>query len=401
MNVRVKVYLFLAVFVGVIAGGYFFQQRYFNGQRAEAVTDEALQQGEDAVPVELSTAKLGPISSFLTSTANLRALREVQVASLTAGVVSTLHVEEGDAVGKGNLLCRLDDSELQIRLKLAQQRLAQARLQQERARIRLQQAAVKIENTQEDLDRQEAAGKEGLVSEQVVAEVRYRLDDLLHDRRSADSEQREFIHRIEELEAEIQQVKLEISRSRITAPFSGHVIERTVELGQTVRNLDGLFKLGALSPLYADVHLAEKDAQAVRPKLEAQVSLGSRGAEKVDGRVLRVSPVVDESSGTVKVTVELGSAGAGFKPGAFVSVRILTDQRFEAVLIPKRSIVEENDESFVYIDQENVARKRKVELGHQSDAEVEIRSGVSAGDRVVVAGQGSLTDGAKIREVSI
>ena len=66
----------------------------------------------------------------------------------------------------------------------------------------------------------------------------------------------------------------------------------------------------------------------------------------------------------------------------------------------KRSIVEEDNESFVYIGQDNVARKEKVELGYQNDAEVEIRSGVSAGDRVVVAGQGSLTDGAKIREVS-
>ena len=234
----------------------------------------------------------------------------------------------------------------------------------------------------------------------MVAEVRYRLDDLLHDQRSADSEQREFTHRIEELAAEIQQVKLEIFRARITAPFSGHVTERTVELGQTVRNLDPLFKLGTLSPLYADVHLAERDAQTVRPNFEAQVSLGSNNTEKVKGRVLRVSPVVDDSSGTVKVTVELGSSGAGFKPGAFVSVRILIDERAEAVLIPKRGVVEEDNESFVYIDQDNVARKKKVELGYQSDTEVEIRSGVSAGEKVVVAGQGSLTDGAKIREVS-
>lgn len=402
MNLRLKVYLFLASLTAVSVGGYFIQQKYFNGEKAEAGSDEAKKKKEEAdtVPVELSTAKLGPISSYLTSTANLRAMREVQVASLTAGVLSTLHVEEGDVVGKGDVLARLDDSDLQIRLRLAEQRLAQAKLQQERAKIRFQQTEVQIKNTKEELDRQETAGKEGLVSEQVVAEVRYRLDDLLHVERSADSEQREFTHRIEELEAEIQQVKLEISRARITAPFSGHVTERTVELGQTVRNLDGLFKLGTLSPLYADVHLAERDAQAVRPNFEAQVSLGSNSTETVGGRVLRVSPVVDDASGTVKVTVELGPAGRGFKPGAFVSVQILTDERDEAVLIPKRSIIEEDNESFVYIGQDNIARKKKVELGYQSDAEVEIRSGVSAGDRVVVAGQGSLTDGAKIREAS-
>ena len=400
MNLRVKVYLFLASLIAVSAGGYFVQQQYFNGEKAEASSEEAKKEEEaDTVPVELSTATLGPISSFLTSTANLRAKREVQVASLTAGVVSSLQVEEGDVVAKGDLLCRLDDSDLQIRLKLAEQRLAQAKLQQERAKIRVEQSAVQIKNTKEELDRQETAGKEGLVSEQVVAEVRYRLDDLLHGQRSADSERREFTHRIEELEAEIQQV-LEISRARITAPFGGHVTERTVELGHTVRNLDALFKLGTLSPLFADVHLAERDAQTVRPRFVAHVSLGSNSTETVQGSVLRVSPVVDDSSGTVKVTVELGPSGAGFKPGAFVSVQILTDERTEAVLIPKRGVVEEDNQSFVYICQNNVARKKKVELGYQSDTEVEIRSGVSVGEKVVVAGQGSLTDGAKIREIS-
>ena len=247
MNLRLKAYLFLVSLIGLSAGGYFLYQHYFNGKPVEAVSSEAAQKKAEAdtVPVELSTATLGPISSFLTSTANLRAMREVQVASLTAGVVSTLEVEEGDLVRTGDLLCRLDDSEFQIRLKLTEQRMAQARLQQERAKIRLEQSGVQIKNTKQELDRQETAGKEGLVSEQVVAEVRYRFDDLLHDERSADSEQREFTHRIEELAAEIQQVKLEISRARITAPFSGHVTERTVELGQTVRNLDPLFKPGA------------------------------------------------------------------------------------------------------------------------------------------------------------
>jgi len=147
MNLRLKAYLFLVSLIGLSAGGYFLYQHYFNGKPVEAVSSEAAQAEADTVPVELSTATLGPISSFLTSTANLRAMREVQVASLTAGVVSTLEVEEGDLVRTGDLLCRLDDSEFQIRLKLTEQRMAQARLQQERAKIRLEKSGVQIKNT--------------------------------------------------------------------------------------------------------------------------------------------------------------------------------------------------------------------------------------------------------------
>jgi RND family efflux transporter MFP subunit len=387
--------------IAIFGGGGYLIKYYLTAQAAAKGGNRGQEKkkddGKDASPVELIVAKRDKISSYLTSTANLRALREVDVASQAEGVVKAVLVEEGDFVKPGQVMCQLDDTELKIRLELAKERLAQARYQLDKAQKRHEKAVSQIDNTRKEVVRLQQAFDEKLIAEREVAQAQYRLDEFLHDERIASTETREFTHRVEELEAEIRQVELSISRTQIRAPFGGHVTQRTVELGRTVRNLDALFKLGAFSPLYADVHLSEREAQAVKPGHLAVVKLGVDEAVKSNGRVERLSPVVDQSSGTVKVTVELIPAGEAFKPGAFVRVEIQTDTREDAVLIPKKAVLEEDGEHYVFIAKGDAAKKIKVSLGYEWSGQIEIKQGIAAGDKVVVAGQGALKDGGKIK----
>ncbi len=400
MTPRVKAYGVL-VLILLLGAGYYGYRQYGQGNTAKASTgpDAKANPDDQVVPVELAAAVEGPISSFLSSSANLRALREVAVTSQADGIVTRVLAEEGDFVEQGQQLCLLDDRELQINLKLAEERAAQAKLQLEKAGIRKDKSRIQILNTGAELKRKELAFAERLVSEEEVAQLRYTVAELEHDERVAASEEVEFRHRMEELKGEIEQVKLNISRTRITAPFAGHVTERTVQLGQMVRNQDSLYRLGSFSPLYADVHLSEAVARQVRPGQRAAVRLGTEADDAMEGTVERISPVVDGSTGTVKVTVKLTPSGRSFRPGAFVQVAIETDTRQNAVLIPKRAVLEEDGESFVFITSGDVAHRKKVEIGYQNEGEVEVREGIVAGDKVVVAGQGNLKEGAKVREV--
>ena len=398
MKIRVKVYGFLAI-VAVLAAAWHFGHPYL-GKVADSPSADASQQDESeeaGVPVQLDQARQGSISSFLTSTANLRALREVDLVSQVEGIVRAVSVEEGDYVREGQLLCVLDDRELVIRLRLTEEKLAQTRIQLEKARIRGQKSQVQIKNTALELDRKERAYADDLVSEEEVATLRYQIAELEHDERAAASEVREFTHRVSELETEIEQVKLEISRSELRAPFSGHITRRTVELGQTVRGSDALFRLGSFSPLYADVHVAERDVRLVRPGQAALVGFDAGGAESVEGRVIRISPVVDESTGTIKVTIELNSSNPLFKPGAFVRVDIRTDTRDKTTIVPRRALREQDGQNFVFLVREGVAHRRPVQMGYQRDQAVEILEGVAPGDTLVVAGHGQLNEGSKVR----
>jgi membrane fusion protein (multidrug efflux system) len=403
MSTPVKVYGFLGLLVLLAGGGYFIKQQFFNGDVAQANADgetkAAKKDGADeAVPVELVKAEEGAISAFVSSTANLKARRDVELAARTEGVAREVLVEEGDLVREGQVLCRLDDRSVKIRHELTDQKLAQARLQHDKARIRHEKAATQISNTETEVKRSEKAFAEGLVSEKEVDDLRYQLAELQHDQQVAESEQKEFAHRVEELEAELAQVKYDLSQTEVVAPFAGYITERKVELGQTVRNLDPLFRLGAFSPLEADVHLSERDARRVRPGQTANVSLGA-GSEEAKGEVLRISPVVDNSTGTVKVTLTVQPPSRLFKPGAFVRVDIETDSREKTTLIPKRALVQQDGLTYVFVADGEQAQRREVKLGYESAGAVEILDGVTQGENVVVAGQGNLKEGAKIKEV--
>jgi membrane fusion protein, multidrug efflux system len=400
MSVRKKVYGFLTLVPLFAVVGYLLIPYFTADGSVSRASSEREQEKEDmeaTVPVELALARQGEISASISSTANLRARRKVGVSAQTEGMVRELLAEEGDFVRKGQLLCRLDDTQAQIRLQSARQKLAQAKLQLEKARILGEKSDVQVTNTRDEYERYSQLYAERLVSEREVAQVKYRLDELEHDLRASSSDTRELTHRVEELESEIEQSLLEISRTRVEAPFSGYITERAVDLGQSVRNLDTLFQLGDFSPLQADIFVSERDASTITVGQAATVHSGVDAGMGVEGRVARISPVVDRSTGTVKVTIELRRGNELFKPGAFVRVDVRTDTRDGSVLIPKRAVVEEDGERFVFVAHEDTVRRIRIELGYQSGGDVEIVRGVSAGDSVVVAGQGALKDGSRIR----
>ena len=128
-------------------------------------------------------AKRGAISNSLGSTANLRARREVEVASQAGGIIREVRTEEGDFVKSGQVLCTLDDRDLQIDLELAEQRLAQTKIQLEAANIRTEQAEAKLRNKRSELERNEEALAQGLLADSEVAVQRHEIEDIQHDLR--------------------------------------------------------------------------------------------------------------------------------------------------------------------------------------------------------------------------
>ncbi|MDX1983452.1 MAG: efflux RND transporter periplasmic adaptor subunit [Bryobacteraceae bacterium] len=406
MTTRQKVYGFLAVLL-IAGGGYWGEQKHHwtsalgIGASANAAAQKAKKEQKksepEAVLVEVAPVKTGDIAAHVSSSGNLRALRDVVIATQAEGIVQKVLAEEGDFVREGQVLCQLDEKPLRIRLELSKEKLAQAKSQLQKAGIRQEKTQVQINHADREYVRYKTAHESGLVSEQEADRRRLSLDEFKHDVQIVNSEIAELRHRIAELESEIAQAELEISRTQLKAPFSGYVTRRTVDLGQRVRNLDPMFNLGSFSPLYAEIYLSEREAHQVRAGQTAEVRLGADGDSSVLGRVERLSPIVDQASGTVKVTVELKPSASGFRPGAFVRVDIRTDTRNGVMLIPKRAVIEEDGENFVYVASNGKANRKKVSIGYESDGAIEIRSGLASGENVVVAGQGGLKEGAKVK----
>jgi len=109
---------------------------------------------------------------------------------------------------------------------------------------------------------------------------------------------------------------------------------------------------------------------------------------------------VDPETGTFRAVVEVRDPSRQVKPGMFGRVQIQYDQRAGALLIPKQAVLEEDDESTVFVVQDSIAVRRAVTTGYANGDRIELLDGVAAGERIVITGQATLQDSARVEVIN-
>lgn len=353
----------LAALVVVAATAVFWGVTYARVEATETETSKATADTEEtdevvAIPVGVAEVSSGPIASYITASANLIPEDQVRVLAETEGRVAALLVEEGDHVSRGQTLASLDREEAEIALAKARLRATNSRLAWERARDTMDRGLI----AREEFDR---LTMEHEVAKQEVAEAEWRL-----------------------------------SRTVIRAPFGGIVTERFINSGQHLRPGDEVFSVADFDPLIARIYLPEKDVLTLEVGREVGLVLTADETVRCAGRIRQISPVVDTATGTVKVTVESVATPPQVRPGAFVTVEIVRERREGAVLLPREAVIREMRTAHVFVTDGSTAEKRAVTLGLEEGEVVEAISGVAAGETVIVAGQGGLKPGARIKVLS-
>jgi membrane fusion protein (multidrug efflux system) len=316
---------------------------------------DAEEEGDPPVPVRVADVETGSVATYITATANLVPEDQVQVQAESEGRVTQLLVEEGDFVQAGQRLATLLRDEAEIRVAKAKVRADGATVDYERA----QRAAADELIPQEDLDR-------------LTMEHRVALQELA--------------------EAEWQ-----LAKTEIRAPFDGRVTMRDCTLGQHVRPGDELFTVTDFNPLIARIYLPEKEVLTLDAGREVKITLKADDEIEFAGRIRQISPVVDTSTGTVKVTIAATRPPRTVRPGGFVTVGLTRERRDDAMMLPREAVVRELKSAHVFVARDGVAEKRTVELGLEEDDRVQIVSGLGYEDRIIVAGQGDLDDGDAIK----
>ncbi|MCP4900859.1 MAG: efflux RND transporter periplasmic adaptor subunit [bacterium] len=318
--------------------------------------DEATEEDEEApVPVEVTEITTGTISAYITATANLVPEDDVKVLAEAEGRVEDLKVEEGDYVKKGQILAALVRDDAEIALNKVKLKETNARLAFERAEETSDQGLISAEAF-------DTAKMEHEVARQEVAEAEWRL-----------------------------------SKTVIRSPFSGRVTERFISRGQHLRMGDELFTVADFDPLVARIYLPERDVIDLNEGRNVRISLAAGADLEFEGRIRQISPVVDTATGTVKVTVEAVRPPREVRPGAFVKIDIVRESKAAALLLPRESVIRELRSAHVFVAEDGQAVKRAVQLGLEEGELVEAVSGVDAGDQVIVAGQGGLDEGQKVK----
>ncbi|HVS03132.1 MAG TPA: efflux RND transporter periplasmic adaptor subunit, partial [Thermoanaerobaculia bacterium] len=344
-----------ALGLSACAGG----QSNASEKSADEASEEAAKEEEQRPPVEVAILERGPIEAVLRFSTDLEAEESVPVHSQSPSLrrVVQLLVEEGDRVARGQLLAKLQDDE---------QRHAVAKV------------GGQLEKVRADHDRQKQLFEQQLISEQTLTETR---------------------HQLEQLEIELADTRQALAHTEVRAPIAGTVTQRAVKLGDPVTMDQPLFQIVDFDSLVARVYVPEREMARVRAGQPARLTSQALPGVVFAGVVDRVAPVIDPKSGTVKVTVRVPHR-EGLLPGMFLEVQLVTDVRADALLLPKRALVLDHDQAWVYRLQEDGTVERLLVLPLLEDARhVEVRQGLEAGDRVVVAGQAGLKPGTKVRVI--
>jgi len=347
-----------SVVVVVAAAGVAVMARNANGkdQKPDARKKNAAE-APLASPVELSEVRLGDISTYLQSTSMLEARNAASLVAQRQGQVVEIAVEEGRWVRRGAVLARLDDTA---------------------AKLSVERAEVALTNAQREYERGKQVQSQGFLSPK-------EMEDLQLRQRGT--------------EVDLAQARYELSQTRVVAPFDGCVTARSINLGENVTPGRECFRLEDFSPVLARVHFPEKEAAHVRIGQQATVELDSRPGETRVARVTLVNPVVDRDNGTFKVTIELPNPHGDLRPGSFVHVRLRTGSFEDATLVPRRGILTEDGDPYVFVARGDSVVRVPVRMGAIEGEQAQVLAGLAAGERVVTVGQGGLKNGAKIKVV--
>ena len=324
---------------------------------AQSKTPEEEEEEAPPVPVEAAFVETGSISAFFTGTASLEAEEEASVATKANGVVTKIFVEEGDFVREGQALAKLDG---------------------ERLALELARTEVSLEKLKREYERNEELFKKQLISVEEYERVKSEYDTQ---------------------QAAYNLAKLELDYTTVRAPISGIIAQRFIKVGNTLQMNSPTFHISDFDPLLAVMHVPERELGKLEVNQQSELTVDALQGTVFNGKIKRISPIVDATTGTFKVTIEVQDKSRQLKPGMFGRVNIVYDTHSATLLVPKEAVIEEDDEISLYVVQDSQAFRKTIERGYVDERYVEILNGVEEGAQIITAGQGSLRDSAKVEVI--
>ena len=319
-----------------------------------SVADVDAIQAATPVPVQVAQPFREDIFATYSATATIASDADAPVVARVAGDVIELLAEEGDHVAEGQALARLDGERLRLEMLAAKANLDQAR---------------------GELARNRDLHARGLISAAAFDNLQYTL---------------------EALKATYELRKLEYDYATIRAPIAGYVASRDIKPGQHLSVNDVAFRITDTRELIAYLHIPQAELQKFSAGHPASVEVASMPDAEYAATIARISPTIDARNGTFRATAVIDNASGSLAPGMFGRFTIAYEKHADAMVVPVEALIDEDDESAVYIVNDGEVVRRIVETGVQADGKVEILAGLNEDDVVVVVGHANLRDGSRV-----
>ena len=370
------------------------------------------------------TVQRGAIREQLLGTGDILADARVEVFPQVEGHLRELRVEEGDEVQAGQVIAQIVDDDLQaevaraaaqvdaLRAEWAEMQAGARPEELAQADDRVAHSRAELENAEWMLQRTRTMVERGVQSTQELEEATRKVTQAraAHSiaqkqlqllRAGARPEERQGLQaRLRAAQEALQLAKVKLQHATITAPMDGVVGRRHVDLGAYLTTTNTpLVTIVAMDTLKIRMPISERDMGRVRPGLHAQLRVDAYPEEVFTGQVQRLSPLIDPTSRSGEVEINIANPNHRLKPGMFAKVTLILEQRQDVVVIPRDALRLDAQGAAVFVVQDGVAHLRRVATGLQTDTEVEILDALAPGTEIVLTGHHGLKDQAPVRIV--
>ena len=329
--------------------------------------------GEQAIapapPVEVARVEGQRVVERIQATGDLIPREEATVASEVQGLVTKLHVDEGDAVTRGQALLEIDPERRKLELDAKQARVEEA------------EAGLADQQRQTERVRELSQAKIASDAQLDQGELALRLSK----------------SRVNAARAELGLAERALRDATVVSPFDGLVAKRHVSQGEYVAPGAPLIELVALDPIEISFHVTEIDSARVSVGATLELRVATYPDDTFEGRVISVSPGVDLRTRMLRVRAIVPNPDGRLRPGFFARVDLGISERDGVPMIPEDAVLQRADGAVAFrlVGNDRVER-RLLRTGAVRDGRVEVIEGLALGDRVVVRGQTGLVDGSVV-----
>jgi HlyD family secretion protein len=391
----------LVVVLAAAAAGYPSARAYLAERRAPEVEVGRATQ-------VVTTAGGSTDLPVLVATGYVVARRSSDVGVKTGGRLARLKFEEGTRVRKGEVIAEIEHADVDAQLEASRRAVAEAEAQ-------LAQAVAGRDEDIRNLDRQRALMKDGITTDSALSGAQAAADVSAARVRSSEAA-------IASARARVRVTEEAIENTNVRAPFDGVVIKKRAEIGETVspfgvagqaaREGGAIATIADLTELEVQTEVSENSVAKLSAAMPAEVKLQAYQDQVYKGRLRQIFPSADRAKSIVEVRVTIVDADDHVKPEMTASVtfqeqRARTDQtssrspstapQAPVVLVPKRAVATQGGQPVVWVVTGGVAARRAVTLGADRLDQVEVKSGVMAGEPVILNPPAGLTDRGRVR----